>query len=317
MASDNRVSTIVSQFELRRVLYEDPRSKLCNALGVCHIDDNEVPALLLMEKTHYTPALYETLRRGIASTFPRIEVIGQNDIYVWLFGWDEEVACREANTKMTLICPASDELIAKYSAPQRRMLIESPHMYKAVTKPWIDSIPASKTTWVHNILEGHSEADSVLYSDHDPRHGFVILPDMKWDRRTLSSLYLVAIVRDASLTNLRDLRKEHIPLLRNIQRAGAQVAHNCFGLAKPSEDGSSSPLRCFLHYMPTYFHLHVHMLSANYVSHPGALVGQAQLLDDIISLLELGVDFRERTLGYALADGHPLLHAMQMSGFAL
>ena len=82
-------------------------------------------------------------------------------------------------------------------------------------------------------------------------------------------------------------------------------------------DGSSSVLRCFLHYMPTYFHLHVHMLSANYVSHPGALVGQAQLLDDIISLLELGVDFRERTLGYALADGHPLLHAMQMSGFAL
>ena len=151
MASDNQISTIISKFELQRVLYEDPRSKLCNALGVCHIDDNEVPALLLMEKTHYTPALYETLRQGIASTFPRIEVIGQNDIYVWLFGWEQEEACREANTKMTLICPASDELIAKYSAPQRRMLIESPHMYKAVTKPWIDSIPTSKTTWVHNI----------------------------------------------------------------------------------------------------------------------------------------------------------------------
>lgn len=274
-----------------------------------------MPALMLMEKVHFPAAMVSALRGGPNAVFSHIETLGQNDIYTWVLGWLND-ANWGANSKMTFICPASDELIAKYSAPERRMIVETPHMYRTVTRPWIDSIPASKLTWVHNILDGVSERESVLYCDNDPATGFVILPDLKWDRRTLSSLYLVAIVRDGSLTNMRDLTRDHVPMLRKIQQAGAQVAHEKFGLPKLSSDGSASPLRCFLHYMPTYFHLHVHILSVNFTTHPGALVGQAQLLDDVISLLELGVNFQERTLGYALAEGHKLLGAMQEAGYA-
>ena len=50
--------------------------------------------------------------------------------------------------------------------------------------------------------------------------------------------------------------------------------------------------------------------------HPGSLVGQAHLLDDVIDVLELGVDFRQRTLSYALAEGHALLRRWQEEGYA-
>lgn len=302
------------QFWLSEVLHEDARAKHVNMLGHCQVGDRKERALLLMEKTHYTPAMLDALRHGVSSAFARLETIGQNDIYTWKFGWDTGV---DAPTKMTLICPATDELIAKYSLPERRMITETPHMYQTVTRPWIDSIPASKTVWVRNILEGQSEQSSVLFSDPDPSTGFVILPDMKWDRRTLSSLYLMAIVRDGSLKTLRDLTKAHIPLLKKIKHAGEKVAHEVYGLPPPGKNGFISPVRCFLHYMPTYFHMHVHILSANYISHPGALVGQAHLLDDVINLLDLGVDFQARTIGYAIAENHKLLHELQNAGFAV
>lgn len=72
-----------------------------------------------------------------------------------------------------------------------------------------------------------------------------MVPDLKWDRRTLSSLYLVAIVHNRALRSLRDLTKEHVGLLRKIQRQALQVAQDKFGLAQGG-------LRCFLHYQPTY-----------------------------------------------------------------
>lgn len=30
--------------------------------------------------------------------------------------------------------------------------------------------------------------DKIVYEDEDPETGFIILPDMKWDEKTLSSL---------------------------------------------------------------------------------------------------------------------------------
>lgn len=75
---------------------------------------------------------------------------------------------------------------------------------------------------------------------------------------------------------------------------------------------TTCPHTCTLY--ASHSHLHVHMLSVNYISHPGAIVGQAQLLDDVVGLLELGVDFKERTLGYALTDGHKLMGELQKAG---
>lgn len=73
---------------------------------------------------------------------------------------------------------------------------------------------------MYNILDGKAETDRVVYSDPDPLTGFVLLPDMKWDRSDLQNLYMLAIVCRRDLFSLRDLATEHLPLLKNILTKG-------------------------------------------------------------------------------------------------
>lgn len=69
--------------------------------------------------------------------------------------------------------------------------------------PNIQSIQHLSFQRVTDILSGQSEQEAVLFDSPD----CVILPDMKWDRHTVESLYLVAIARDPSIRSLRDLRQ--------------------------------------------------------------------------------------------------------------
>lgn len=120
---------------------------------------------------------------------------------------------------------------------------------------------------------------------------------MKWDLKTLSSLYLVSIVQDRTIRSMRDLRKCHIGLLKDIRREAARIVSEKWGLGNGS-------LRIYVHYQPSYCesrnfiyilyvfimkiidHFHVHIVNANYQAGMlGMTVGQAHLLDDIISLV--------------------------------
>ena len=59
-----------------------------------------------------------------------------------------------------------------------------------------------------------------MFEDEDPDTGFILLPDMKWDRKDVNSLYLVAIVKKHGLKSLRDLDADCLPLLKNIKNKG-------------------------------------------------------------------------------------------------
>ena len=98
---------------------------------------------------------------------------------------------------------------------------------------------------VYNILSGESEADKILYKDPSEEYGYVILPDMKWDLTTLSSLYLVAIVFSKEIRCLRDLRRKHLGMLRGIRREATKIIQEKWGLP----EGST---RFFIHYQPSY-----------------------------------------------------------------
>ena len=100
---------------------------------------------------------------------------------------------------------------------------------------------------VEEIISGRSEAEKVLFRsppEADP-FGFLILPDMKWDLTTVASLYLVALTLLPNITNLRDLNRSHLPLLRAIRREATNVAKNRWGLER-------TELRLFIHYQPSY-----------------------------------------------------------------
>lgn len=92
-----------------------------------------------------------------------------------------------------------------------------------------------------DILSGKSEADKVLYDCSD----FVILPDMKWDLKTLSALYLVAIVRDQAIKSLRDLRKGHLEMLKKVQAEAWRVVREKWGVRHGG-------VVFFVHYQPSY-----------------------------------------------------------------
>lgn len=74
--------------------------------------------------------------------------------------------------------------------------------------------------WVYNILEKKTEADRIIYEDPDKEVGFILLPDMKWNRKDTDALYLQAIVMQRNIKSLRDLDQMHIKLLKNILNKG-------------------------------------------------------------------------------------------------
>lgn len=74
--------------------------------------------------------------------------------------------------------------------------------------------------WVYNILEHKKEEDRIVFEDKDPENGFILLPDLKWDGKTLETLYLVAITHRKDIKSLRDLTGAELPLLKNIYEKG-------------------------------------------------------------------------------------------------
>lgn len=150
------------------------------------------------------------------------------------------------------------------------MVTETPQLYKSIVEPYINSFPKGRIQWygqsasgiyiilvltmisirVDDILTGVSEQDKILYRCPE----FIILPDMKWDLVTVSSLYLVAITNNLvsppenqrrRIRSMRDLRRSDIPWLRSIKREAGRIVKEKWGL----EDGS---LRCYIHYQPSY-----------------------------------------------------------------
>lgn len=299
-------------------------------------------AILIVEKTHFSETFYHRLKDpsihnvrslegeerqskatkvadGDITTatklksdaiFSALDDLGQNDIYTWLLAWFDRAPSgserdADADVKITLIRPATQTHIDKYSAQRKIMVYETPEMYEHKVLPWIESFPPSRIQWVYNILEHKKEADSILFEDPDPKKGFIIVPDLKWDQKTTSSLYIQAIVHNRALKSIRDLTKEHVEMLENVKKEASRVAYDKYGLTG-RDGGSEGNVRCFLHYHPSYYHLHVHILASSFTSHPGAVVGQAHLVDDVVDLLKLGVNMRQRTLGYSLGTNSKL-----------
>lgn len=78
-----------------------------------------------------------------------------------------------------------------------------------------------RLNWVWNIIEGRTEQEQVILRDHGGRgedgEGFLILPDLNWDRKTMSCLHLLALVERRDIWSLRDLKKSHVDWLKHMR----------------------------------------------------------------------------------------------------
>ncbi|EIW67552.1 hypothetical protein TREMEDRAFT_33242, partial [Tremella mesenterica DSM 1558] len=206
--------------------------------------------------------------------------------------------------QLKIIWPATSTHIRKYSKQELKMVNETPEMYEKIVLPYIDSFPPERLEWVYNILNGKKEAERILYNDPDEENGFMILPDLKWDQTSMSALYLTVLVRTRKIKSLRDLTKSHLSLLRDIKLKTFETVLKQFGV-------EGNKLRLFVHYQPSYYHFHVHVVHLHHETLGGMTVGQAHMLDDLIALLEISPDdspsiLAQMTFTYALGVEHGL-----------
>jgi m7GpppX diphosphatase len=75
-----------------------------------------------------------------------------------------------------------------------------------------------RLNWVFNILDGLAEQEDVMYRETDAETGFLVSPDLNWDRKTMTALHVLALVQRRDIWSVRDLRTEHVPWLKTMRR---------------------------------------------------------------------------------------------------
>jgi m7GpppX diphosphatase len=154
----------------------DTRAKSVNLLG--KIDSQ--PAILIAEKTAFNvePEFLETF--AAPSSVSALSLIQRNDIYHWFLASQVSGGLpQHAEAKLTLIYPATETHIRKYSSQSLRMITETPKAYRDFVLPYVASKRKDgRLNWVYNILDKKAESDTIIIEDTDEQEGFMLLPDL-------------------------------------------------------------------------------------------------------------------------------------------
>ncbi|KAM7360684.1 decapping enzyme, scavenger [Cochliomyia hominivorax] len=204
-----------------------------------------------------------------------------------------------SGVKATVVYPATDKHIEKYSVCKKFVINETPKLYEDITLPYITSSQFS-LEWVYNILEHKQETERIIFEDPDPENGFILLPDLKWNGRNVENLYVLAITHRRDIKSIRDLNSTHLPLLINIRKRAAEAIESRYGIL-------TTQLRMYFHYQPSFYHLHIHINPVRNEA-PGIWCEKSHMLDTVINNLELLPDYYQKaTLPFVLYDGNKLL----------
>lgn len=182
--------------------------------------------ILIAERTAFATESLEVLK-AFHAAIQRVNNLGDNDIYRWYLassgvdtqGQDQSNA---SDLKLNLIWPCTAQHIKKYSDQILRMVTETPETYRNYTRPYMQAKKeGGGLNWVYNILEGRTEQEDVIFRDpgqHGQDEGFLMLPDLNWDRKSMVSLHLLALVNRRDILSLRDLSRQHLPWLRYVRK---------------------------------------------------------------------------------------------------
>ncbi|XP_040904099.1 m7GpppX diphosphatase [Toxotes jaculatrix] len=285
---------ILSGFKTSAVLRDSAREKNIFIHGKFADQD----AVVILEKT---PIREDTLAELFSGSKLKLDM--RNDIYST---YRLQAPPHLNEIKATVVCPATEKHVKKYQCQDSFLVEETEKDYESITLPYIQKQSFS-VQWVYNILEKKAEAGRIVYEDPDPEVGFVLLPDFKWDQKQVDDLYLIAITHQKNIKSLRDLTSEHLPLLQNIFQKGKEAILQRYNLP-------ASKLRVYLHYQPSYYHLHIHFNKLGYEV-PGCGVERAHLLADVIQNIQSDPDYyKTRTLYFPLRADDGLLGKFKEAG---
>lgn len=297
--SDTR--DLVKSFKFEKVLSSNSLTKTIVFLGTI----KDETAIITIEKSH----IKVDDDFNFSNFVNEVLEINHNDIYHWFSADLNEKLDSNPSSKLNLIYPATETHIRKFSQQAVHYFVETPEIYKKYVVPYIESMKGDRIKWVYNILFEGKESESVIYHDKDETTGFVLLPDMKWDKINQGSLYLTAIASRKDISSVRDLNASHVEWLKSVQSTIKQKAFENYGVAEDK-------LRLFVHYHPSYYHFHIHVVN---VSHnglgDGINVGKAILLDDVIGNLDLLSDYYSRkSIAYVIGENHGLWSIFKENG---
>jgi len=288
----------LGRFTFQRLLSDCPERK--SAVVQASVAGSAHPAILVLEKL---PLTADTAAAFLAQE-SQVEQEFTNDIY----GQYRLLPPPLANTvKANIIHPATSKHLAKYLASPAHLVLETPALHRSTTLPCLAAEQFS-LQWVYNVLEHRKEVERIVFEDPDPATGFILAPDFKWNGKQTNDLYCLAIVHRRGIRSLRDLTAAHLPLLRNVLRGSRAAVRERWGL-------QHSQVRCYLHYQPSYFHLHVHVTALDYTP-PGVSCEKAHLLESVIANLELDPSFyRRATLPFVAREREALYAAYREQGY--
>ncbi|KAF5866694.1 hypothetical protein ETB97_010789 [Aspergillus alliaceus] len=271
---------LISRFEISRLLRQDQSGRRIALLGTIEGEQG----ILIAERAAFATESLEVLK-AFHSAITRVNNLGDNDIYRWYLASSgiEGEGQQCADLKLNLIWPCTGQHIKKYSDQILRMVTETPEIYREYIRPYMSAKrEEGRLNWVFNILEGRTEQEDVILRDqgHGPEDGFLMLPDLNWDRKTMGSLHLLALVQRRDIWSLRDLKKKHIPWLRYLRRRLLEGTVNMY----PNLD--QDQLKLYVHYQPTYYHFHVHVVNVMLEAGATQATGKAFGLENLISQLE-------------------------------
>lgn len=296
-SGEEEIFSSFENFEIIRVLNNSEEHKSVAVEG--RLQGKEGTVVVMLQKLPFNADKLQEIFTGSTN----LKMIFQNDVYYNKLA----LLPPELNeVRANIIYPAEKKHILRFEKQPSSSIDETPQLYKEVTKPFIESSSFSKE-WIYNILEHKKEADRIVFEDPDPDLGFILLPDLKWTGEQMEDLYLQAIVLRRDITCLRDLRGHHIPLLKNIYYKGTEAIKEKYGLPSYKQ-------RIYLHYQPSFYHLHVHFTALSFEA-PGTWAGKAHLLSSVISNLETCGDYYETAvLPFTVKDNHPLRAKFEEKG---
>ncbi|KAF1942999.1 scavenger mRNA decapping enzyme [Clathrospora elynae] len=278
------VESLIPKFALTRLLNSDQAGRRISLLGT--IDSK--PALLLAERAAFdtSPAVLDTFSTSLRN----IKNLGANDIYAWFLAnsnpnftapdGDEQ----PPDFKLNLIYPCTEKHIKKYTAQRLRVVTETPEIYAKYVQPYMQAQrEKGALNWVVNIIEGRTEQEDVMYREPG-NEGFLLLPDLNWDRKTMGTLHLLGLVERRDIWSVRDLEKGMVEWVRHMREKMVEATVKLYPEIERDE------LKLYVHYQPTYYHFHIHIVHVSLEAGSTQATGKALGLENIISQLETMAD---------------------------
>ncbi|XP_014282220.1 m7GpppX diphosphatase [Halyomorpha halys] len=279
----------LSNFIFKRVLCDFGQRKTICVEG--SFSDREGKAVIWLEKTPFSEELVKKL--STSKSILNKEFL--NDVYG---SYSCQVDPDLNALKTTIIYPATEQHINKFEEKPIYLIEETKQLYETITLPHINQ-EQFDLTWVYNVLDHKKETERIVFEDSDPLTGFVLIPDLKWNGKQTEDLYLLALIKRRGIKSLRDLRGEHLPLLKNILSKGVNAIFEKYNISR-------NQLRIFIHYQPTFYHLHVHFTYLKFEA-PGIFAEKSHILSTVINNLELRSDYYEQsTLPFVISEGQNL-----------